>query len=104
MSRPQLTDVVVWERDKPGSYDLPPFEERVSLVPGDLAQLVFDGMERVWVKVSQASHTPGGTYYTGHVVSEPLAVPVKAGDWVNFRPRHVVDVDRGVPRPTSRPR
>lgn len=104
MSRPRLIDVVAWERDKPGSFNLPPFEERASLVPGDLAQLVFDGVERSWVKVTRASHTPGGTYYAGCVVGGPLAVSVKAGERVDFRPRHVVDVDRGVPRPLSRPR
>ena len=104
MSRPQLIDVVAWERDEPGSYDLPPFKERVSLVPGDLAQLVFDGVERLWVKVARASHTPGGTYYAGNVMGEPSCVSLKAGDGVDFRPRHVVDVDRGVSRPLARPR
>jgi hypothetical protein len=94
VSRSQLIDVVAWERDRPGSYDVPPFEERATLVPGDLAQLVFDGVEKVWVKVSRASHAPGGTYYSGNVVGEPLCVTLKTGDRVDFRPRHVVGVSR----------
>lgn len=94
MSRPRLIDVVAWERGRPESYDVPSFEERASLVPGDLAQLVFDGVEKSWVEVSRTSHTPGGTYYSGSVVGKPSNVALKTGDRVDFRPRHVVDVSR----------
>ena len=103
VSRVGLTDVVAWNRERPGTFSVPPFEDRVSLEPGDLAQLVSGGVERLWVKVTRASHLPEGTYYSGSVVSEPSVVPVEAGDRVDFRPRHVVDLDRkSVVRPTSR--
>jgi hypothetical protein len=70
----------------------------VKLGPGDIVKCAFEapegsdlGGERMWIIVKEVRDD--GTYL-GELNSHPMFIDAKAGDYVSFRPEHVIDILR----------
>jgi hypothetical protein len=89
-----LADVEERAREHPATFKILPGDERASLEGGDLAQLSFDDVERLWVEVARVRRDGGQVTYHGRLRSVPLIVKVKMTDYIMFEPRNVLKVDR----------
>ena len=97
----ELDNVVTRAAENPGSFFIPAYEERVSLVLGDYVKLVFilechdqDGTflqgERMWVEVNKIEKTEDNIFYTGELGNEPVCSSViHLGAQIRFSPEHV---------------
>lgn len=84
--------------EHPHTFEIPTRSRRESLVPGDLAKLVFKvvdpvgdepGAERMWVIVQQVM----GGRYVGTLDNDPYAITtIAADDPVEFGPEHVIQI------------
>lgn len=88
----------------PNSFQIPPQDARMALVPGDAAKLLFDietreqglvidrGVDRMWVIVKAC--VVGG--YVGILDNDPGAaegLTLRRGTEVHFGPEHVASID-----------
>jgi hypothetical protein len=89
-----LADVEERGREHPATFKSLPGDERASLEVGDLAQLSFDDLERLWVEVVRVRRGHDSVTYQGRLRSVPLVVRVKLTDYVKFEPRNVLRVER----------
>jgi hypothetical protein len=83
-----LVDVVKRGEEKP-TFFVPAARARNGLCPGDMAKLIFNGEERMWVKVTEAE---GRGRYVGKLWSRPIRVNLKFGDEIRFQAKHVADI------------
>jgi hypothetical protein len=87
----RLVDVVARSRRHRLTFHVPPEEERTSLRPKDVAKLVFDDRERMWVEIREVACGR----YRGVLLGRPaVLLAVRQGDVVDFGPEHVADVVR----------
>ncbi len=80
-------------QENPATFRIPSRDRREHVQPGDHVKLIFqtdEGAERMWVRVNKAS----GKSFTGHLVNEPISVPLQVGSLVRFRPEHICDIQR----------
>jgi hypothetical protein len=94
----RIVDAEERHREAPRSFFIPSREERESLEPGGLAQLLFEvvqpargepSAERMWVEV-RARDRSG---YVGVLTNVPATITtIASGDQVHFRPEHVIKV------------
>jgi hypothetical protein len=89
-----LADVEKRAWAHPETFEILPGDERASLEVGDLAQLSFDDVERLWVEVTRVRRGGGQVTYHGRMRSVPLVVKVKMTDVVRFEPRNVLKIER----------
>lgn len=85
----------------PETFDMPAYDERQRLRVGDLVKLIFEpvdvpGGERMWVRVQECLATIPRRY-RGALEAQPVTVPLKWGDRVDFGAEHVIDIDDRVP-------
>jgi hypothetical protein len=86
-----LVDVVRRGMESPEFLVLP-VSSRESLRRGDLAKLIFNSEERMWVTVTDVK---GRGRYTGELCNQPVVVTaLKLGDVIPFQARHVADIRR----------
>ncbi len=100
MKKPQLVNAVQYSEQYP-EFEVPPYSDRVSLRPGDVAKICvqFKGDpkyrgERFWVLIS--SNNDGA--YIGTVDNDLVHTEhhgLKNGDVVSFDYRHIYDLERG---------
>lgn len=92
-----LVDAEARNLAHPNRFHIPLAGERETLLPGDLAKVVFesggDG-ERMWVEVTTADPN-AELAYEGPLRNNPTCTPVAFGDIVEFGPEHVIDIVRG---------
>jgi hypothetical protein len=89
-----LADVEARGREHPATFKILPGDERASLEVGDLAQLSFDDLERLWVEIVRVRRRHDSVTYHGRLRSVPLVVKVRMTDYVKFEPRNVLRVER----------
>ena len=80
----------------PKTFWIPRLSVRKSLKKGDRAQLIFSGKERMWVVVTERHTCPacGRRWYAGTLQNQPVDVPIKFGARMEFKPKHVIQVER----------
>lgn len=115
----RLEDGEKLNAEYPATFQIPDFEVRNILQPGDIAKLIFSiavrgegepSVERMWVIVRE--RVPGG--YLGILDNDPDCIEQNEQFWsgieLPFEPRHVIDVRHGSPesvaiavQPVTRP-
>lgn len=86
-----LTNSEETHANNPDTFWIPEATERTSLVPGDLAKVVFqseDGGERMWIEVEEVD----GEIYVGSLVNTPFCIDLEYGDLVSFQAHHVIEI------------
>lgn len=84
----KLVDVVLRASSSPKFY-VPAASDRKHLCRGDMAKLIFNDEERMWVSVTEVE---GLGWYRGELRNHPVSVPLRYGDEVRFHARHVADI------------
>lgn len=94
----ELDDGEALHAAAPDTFPIPPADRRAALRKGEIVKLVFRmaqsdttrlSVERMWVRIDEVR--PGS--YRGSLDNDPVGrVRLKAGDAVEFEPRHVIDV------------
>ena len=93
----ELADGESRNAEYPGTFPIPPRDERTSVAEGDIVKLVFEGSdhaERMWVIVTGVERHDGDTFYVGELNNHPVALDLVAGDIVAFGPEHIVSIWR----------
>jgi len=103
-----LASGVERHRASPGTFWIPPLDQRQALQPGDAVKLIFEiasededgkisrNFERMWVVVSEVKPL----YFIGRLTNMPTAgdddsnVYLALDVEVPFLPDHVIDIDR----------
>lgn len=92
-----LADAVARNRENPDRFHIPLAGERETLMPGDMAKVVFESGEdgeRMWVEVTTTD--PNAELpYEGPLRNNPTCTPLEFGEIVEFGPEHVIDIVRG---------
>lgn len=86
----------------PETFVIPPREERENLLPGELVKLIFritleeeQHVERMWVLVKERKDNG----YIGKLDNDPYCTTEpRAGENVEFRPEHVIQVYEELPK------
>lgn len=85
----------------PKTFWIPSRQDRENIPVGTHAKLMFrapDGrIERMWVEVT-GRHEDGG--YVGELDNEPVFVKLVWRDLVQFKPEHVINIDKFVSKAT----
>lgn len=81
------------QHSKNPEFRIPDREYRTNLATGDIVKLIFyskepRGAERMWVVVNRAENGR----YTGWLDSQPVSIPLKRDDSVEFGPEHVIEI------------
>lgn len=74
------------------SLEIPSLSERESVPMGAYVKLAFsvgERVERIWVQVT--GREPGGGYHS-ELANDPVLVPLKDRDRVDFMPAHIIDI------------
>ncbi len=88
-------DAAPWTLVVAEDQDLDP-DVGIGLGVGQWVRLLFEAPEPVdgftsesmWVRITEVL----ATHYIGVVDNGPMVVPLRVGDWVAFRPEHVIEI------------
>jgi uncharacterized protein YegJ (DUF2314 family) len=88
----QLVNVEERAASAPDTFENFPRSERESLQVGNLAKLIFDDRERMWVKITEVKDGR----YKGTLGNSPAFVDLQFGEEVEFGPENISDIMRSV--------
>lgn len=86
----KLIDAEERNETTPDTFWIPTLETRQSVEIGQWVKLIFkskEGIERMWVKVTNVEGNLAGT-----LDNDPVFLPIKHGDMIDFEHKHITDI------------
>ena len=84
----KLTNAKLMNKKHPTTFEIPTEKELSKVDVGTLVKLIFDGKERMWVKVIKRDNNN----FEGILDNDPFNLPIKSGDKVKFKKDNITDI------------